>query len=168
MRWFYKALGRKATALKICGLCEHQLPIIFPLFPKLTHLTLDNMSLKGRRRIAAFPRLQSLKLNRVSSYTQYLTELFHHLDHSLRVLDFGEDMPKGINALHNLHEVHLCNQALTKDIANFWRQNAQIKRLYIGETDHWDDPHHGHYMGRFWHMMDTKWKKQCVITNYQA
>lgn len=96
------------------------------------------MILKKTGHIAAFPSLDSLKLHGISADCDYMLHLFKHLDSTLRVLDFGPDLPNGLEALHNLREVHMCNYSLTKDMTLFWGQNKNIRRIYIGDTDPFD------------------------------
>lgn len=135
MPWAYEAMGRKATALELKEIYEDDMYYLLALFPKVQNLSLEDMNLKDIDQVHLFPKLKSLSFENVRSETPVLVRLFKHLDESLRKIDFGSDLPKGLDALHNIQDVRLCNRALTKDLTTFWEQNHDIEDIYLGVRD---------------------------------
>lgn len=137
--WAYKALLQNATSLTITAIREDHLPRVLPLCPQLRHLSLMVIELTDMAAIGAYPRVESLTLNEVRADKKYLVKLFKHLDSGLRVVDFGSDLPKALECLHSLREVHVCNKALIKDMTPWLKQNVKtLQRIFIGETDKFD------------------------------
>lgn len=162
--WVYQGLGMNTTTLTSSNVNESDLTRLFPLFPKLQHLQLHQMRLTDMTKIPDYPHLESLKLDGVTVDRKYLLKLFKHLKGALKCLDFGHDLPKALEAVHDLREMHMCNQALTKDMTTFWKQNAGIERLYIGETDSFDWKE----MKRLQKMCANDKNQEHVKQNYQA
>lgn len=136
MPWAYEAMGKNAKTLELKDIYEDDLYYLLALFTKLRHLSLENINLKDIGQVHSFPpSLESLSLENVKSDKSLLVKLFNYLDDTLHTIDFGSDIPKGLEALHNIKDLRICNKALTKDMSTFWKNNPEIKDVYLGATD---------------------------------
>lgn len=161
-QWVYQALGRNTESVEIACIDEKKLATVFAFFPKMRNLKLDGLELKDLSNVTAYPRLESLTLNDIRVDKKYLVKLFKHLDATLHKLDFSGDVPKALETLHNLRELHMCNKSLIRDMSPFFKQNKRLERIFIGETD------------AFGYKEEKRFKKMCdhnkvhIKANYKA
>lgn len=128
----------------------------------MRHLKLSGLELKDLSTVTAYLRLESLTLHEIRVDKKYLVKLFKHLDATLHKLDMAGDVPKALETLHNLRELHLCNKSLIRDMSPFFKENKRMERIFIGET------------GAFGYKEEKRFKKMCdhnkvhIKANYKA